>query len=693
MNSADLLFELGCEELPPKSLRKLRDALAAGIENGLKDARLAHGAVEKFASPRRLAVIVRDLPFQQPDQLVEKLGPNVKAAFTNGDGDGAPTPAALGFARSCGVEFDQLGRKDTDKGERLAYSAIETGQAAADLLPGIINESLKRLPIAKRMRWGNGSAEFVRPVHWVVFLHGEEIVETSILDVAAGNQSRGHRFHAPDPISINNASEYQQALLNAKVVADFETRQAQVKEAVENTAASLGGQARIDNGLLEEVSALVEWPVPISGGFEDKFMAMPPEVITTTIEDHQKYFPVEDKDGNLLPHFITLSNLESSAPEEIQKGNERVVKPRLEDALFFWEQDNKEPLISRLEKLQTVVFQKELGTLAGKTERVAALGIELAKTCNGNAESVETAAKLSRCDLLTHAVYEMPELQGRMGYYYALNDGHSTEIAEAIEGLYQPRFAGDDLPSNLTGSLLSLADKLDTLAGIFAIGKKPTGDKDPFALRRAAIGVLRLCQELPLTINLEEWLAKAVAAQPVTTNADEITADLITFISERARVLAKDQGIDSRAFSAVLEIAPLNPADIQTRAQAVNDFMQSEAAASLSEANKRAGNILRKQEASEGSLDIDSGLLNEAAEQALQTALQNTLPLVEAAVAKQAYAEALNALTALAGPLDQFFTDVMVMADDEAVRNNRLALLRNIRKALSSVADISLLQS
>jgi glycyl-tRNA synthetase beta chain len=689
MSTADLLFELGCEELPPKSLRKLRDALAAGIENGLKDARLAHGTIEEFASPRRLAVIVRDLPFQQPDQQVEKLGPNVKAAFKNGE----PTPAALGFARSCGVEFDQLGRKDTDKGERLAYSAEEKGQAAADLLPGIINESLKRLPIAKRMRWGNGSAEFVRPVHWVVFLHGDQVVETSILDVAAGNQSRGHRFHAPEAITINNAGEYQQALLNAKVVADFEIRQAQVKDAVEKTAASLGGQARIDSGLLEEVSALVEWPVPISGSFEDKFMAMPPEVITTTIEDHQKYFPVEDKDGNLLPHFITLSNLESSAPEEIQKGNERVVKPRLEDALFFWEQDKKEPLISRLEKLQTVVFQKELGTLAEKTERVAALGIELAKACGGNVENVETAAKLSRCDLPTHAVYEMPELQGRMGYYYALNDGLSTEIAEAIEGLYQPRFAGDDLPSNLTGSLLSLADKLDTLAGIFAIGKKPTGDKDPFALRRAAIGILRLCQELPLTINLEEWLAKAVATQPVNAKADEITADLVTFISERARVLAKDQGIDGRAFSAVLEVAPLNPADIQTRAQAVNDFMQSDAAASLSEANKRAGNILRKQEASEGSLNIDAGLLREGAEQALQTALLNTLPLVESAVAKQAYAEALNALTALAQPLDQFFTDVMVMAEDEAVRNNRLALLRNIRKALSSVADISLLQS
>lgn len=689
MSTADLLFELGCEELPPKSLRKLRDALAAGIESGLKDARLQYGSVEKFASPRRLAVIIHDLPFQQADQQVEKLGPNVKAAFK----DGEPTPAALGFARSCGVAFEELGRKNTDKGERLAYNAEQKGQATAELIPGIINESLKRLPIAKRMRWGNGSAEFVRPVHWVVLLHGNKVIETSILDVAAGNQSRGHRFHSPGNICINSASEYQQALLNAKVVADFEARQTQVKQAVENTAADLGGQARIDPALLEEVSALVEWPVPISGNFEEKFMAMPPEVITTTIEDHQKYFPVENKDGELMPHFITLSNLESSAPEEIRKGNERVVKPRLEDALFFWEQDKKEPLISRLEKLQTVVFQKQLGSLADKTQRVVQLGVELATACAGDAQKVETAAQLSRCDLLTHAVYEMPELQGRMGYYYALNDGHSNEIAEAIEGLYQPRFAGDDLPSNLTGALLSLADKLDTLAGIFAIGKKPTGDKDPFALRRAAIGVLRLCQELPLTINLEEWLAKAVAAQPVTADANTTTADLITFVSERARVLAKDQGIDSRAFTAVLEVAPLNPADIQTRAQAVNDFMQSDSAASLSEANKRAGNILRKQEASEGSLDIDTALLSEDAEKALQNALQNTLPAVEAAVAKQTYADALNALTALAKPLDQFFTDVMVMADDESVRNNRLALLRNIRKALSSVADISLLQS
>lgn len=689
MSSADLLFELGCEELPPKSLRKLRDALAAGIENGLKDARLSHGSIEKFASPRRLAVIVRELPMQQPDQQVEKLGPNVKAAFK----DGEPTPAALGFARSCGVEFDQLGRKDSDKGERLAYSAEEKGQASADLLPGIIDAALKRLPIAKRMRWGSGTAEFVRPVHWVVLLHGDSVINTTILDVAAGNQTRGHRFHAPESITLNSADEYQQALLSAKVVADFETRQALVQTAVEDSAAQLNGQARINAALLEEVSALVEWPVPISGSFENKFMAMPPEVITTTIEGHQKYFPVEDKDGNLMPHFITLSNLESTAPEEIKKGNERVVKPRLEDALFFWEQDKKEPLITRLEKLQTVVFQKQLGTLADKTERVSQLGVELAHACAGDANNVVTAAKLSRCDLLTHAVYEMPELQGRMGYYYALNDGHGEEIAEAIEGLYQPRFAGDDLPSNLTGSLLSLADKLDTLAGIFAIGKKPTGDKDPFALRRAAIGVLRLCQELPLTINLEPWLAKAVAAQAVDCNAEEVTNDLVSFISERARVLAKDQGIDGRAFSAVLEVAPLNPADIQTRAKAVNDFMQTEAAASLSAANKRAGNILRKQDASSGSLDIDNALLREPAEQALQAALQSALPTVDNAVAKQAYAEALNALTALALPLDEFFTDVMVMAEDSAVRNNRLALLRNIRKALSSVADISLLQS
>lgn len=689
MSTADLLFELGCEELPPKSLRKLRDALAKGIESGLKEARLTHGHIEKFASPRRLAVIVRDLPFQQPDQQVEKLGPNVKAAFK----DGEPSPAALGFARSCGVEFDQLGRKDTDKGERLAYSAEEIGLATAELLPNIIDEALKRLPIAKRMRWGNGSAEFVRPVHWVVLLHGESVVNTTILSVAAGNQTRGHRFHAPEAITLNNAAEYQQALLKAKVVADFETRQAQVRTAVEETAAKLKGQARIDESLLEEVTGLVEWPVPISGCFEEKFMVMPPEVITTTIEDHQKYFPVENQHGALLPHFITLSNLESSAPEEIKKGNERVVKPRLEDALFFWEQDKKQPLISRLEKLQTVVFQKELGTLAEKTARVATLGTALADACGGNAENVQTAANLSRCDLLTQAVYEMPELQGRMGYYYALNDGHSNEIAEAIEGLYQPRFAGDGLPSNLTGSLLSLADKLDTLAGIFAIGKKPTGDKDPFALRRAAIGVLRLCQELPLDINLKEWLAIAVAAQTVDVDNNEVTASLVTFISERARVLAKDQGIDGRAFSAVLEVAPLNPADIQTRAKAVNDFMHGDAAGSLSEANKRAGNILRKQKANEGSLDIDTSLLSEKAEQALNTALQDVLPKVESAVAKQAYADALQQLTTLAKPLDQFFTDVMVMADDEAIRNNRLALLRNIRKALSSVADISLLQS
>lgn len=689
MNKADLLFELGCEELPPKSLRKLRDALCSGIEKGLADARLPHGSVEKLASPRRLAVIIRDLPFQQADQQVEKLGPNVKAAFK----DGQPTPAALGFARSCGVDFDVLGEKETDKGVRLAYNAEEKGQETSALLPAIIDEALKRLPIAKRMRWGSGSAEFVRPVHWVVLIHGENIVDTTVLSIAAGNQTRGHRFHAPEAITLNAASDYKAALLNANVIVDHDERLQKVRAAVEQTASSLNGQARIDEGLLEEVTGLVEWPVPISGSFEKKFMAMPPEVITTTIEDHQKYFPVDDKNGALMPHFITLSNLESSAPEEIRKGNERVVKPRLEDALFFWEQDKKQPLISRLEKLKTVVFQKQLGTLFEKTERVAALGKALAVACNGNPEEVFKAAQLSRCDLLTQVVFEMPELQGRMGYYYALNDGESQVVAEAIEGLYKPRFAGDELPSNLSGALLSLADRLDTLAGIFAIGKKPTGDKDPFALRRAAIGVLRLCQELPLAINLEDWLAQAVTAQPADCDVDAVTADLVTFISERARVLAKDQGIDSRAFSAVLEVAPLNPADIQTRAIAVNSFMQSDAAAGLAEANKRAGNILRKQKASDGSLSIDESLLSERAEQNLQAALQKILPNVETAVAAQDYNMALTGLTDLAQPLDQFFTDVMVMADDENIRNNRLALLRNIRKALSMVADISLLQS
>jgi len=688
MSQADLLFELGCEELPPKSLRKLRDALATGIEAGLNEARLNFGEIEKLASPRRLAVIVRDLPTQQDDQQIEKLGPNVKAAFK----DGEPTQAALGFARSCGVEFDQLSRKDTEKGERLAYAALESGKTTAELLPAIIDNALKKLPIAKRMRWGNGSAEFVRPVHWVVLIHGDQVVDTTLLDVAAGNQTRGHRFHAPEAITITHPSEYQSALERASVMVDFEQRMERVRELIETTAAELGGQARINPDLLEEVTALVEWPVPIAGEFETKFMAMPPEVITTTIEDHQKYFPVENEQGELLPYFITLSNLASSQPEEIKKGNERVVKPRLEDALFFWEQDKKQTLASRLDKLQTVVFQKELGTLYDKTLRVAELGKQLAELTNGNAAEVEQAARLSRCDLTTHAVYEMPELQGRMGYYYALNDGESQTIAEAIEGMYQPRFAGDQLPSNQTGALVSLADKLDTLAGIFSIGKKPTGDKDPFALRRAAIGVLRLCQEQPFDLDLAECLMLAINAQPGNHNVAEVQAELLAFITERARVLSKDTGISAQAFNAVIEVAAFNPLDLKARATAVSEFSQTDAAGSLAEANKRASNILRKQDALNGADAVDSSLFSEPAETQLFQALNDATPLVEKAVNDSNYALALEQLTKLRDPLDSFFTDVMVMAEDEQVRNNRLALLRNIRSALSSVADISLLQ-
>lgn len=688
MSTADLLFELGCEELPPKSLRKLRDALAAGIEAGLKDARLPFGAIEKLASPRRLAVIVRDLPTQQADQQIEKLGPNVKAAFK----DNQPTPAALGFARSCGVEFDQLGRQNTDKGERLSYSALEPGQATSALVPNIIDEALKKLPIAKRMRWGSGTAEFVRPVHWVVLIHGSQIIDTTILDTAAGNQTRGHRFHTPDAITLNSANDYQSSLMAAKVIVNFEDRLEKVRGQINQAATQLGGVARISDDLLEEVTALVEWPVPISGDFETKFMEMPPEVITTTIEDHQKYFPVEDQNGQLLPHFITLSNLESTQPEEIKKGNERVVKPRLEDALFFWEQDKKQPLISRLEKLQTVVFQKELGTLFDKTQRVANLAKQLAELTDGNSSEVEKAAMLSRCDLTTQAVYEMPELQGRMGYYYALNDGESQDVAHAIEGMYQPRFAGDDLPCNQTGAIVSLADKLDTLAGIFSIGKVPTGAKDPFALRRAAIGVLRLCQEQPFDIDLAACLKLAVQAQPGKVDIDAVSRELRNFITERARVLSKDKNIDSSAFNAAVEVAAFNPLDLMARASAVTVFGQSDAAASLAEANKRASNILRKQKALEGDLAINPKLLVESAEVDLFAALSSNTPLVEKSVQSKDYPAALTALTHLRDPLDRFFTDVMVMADDEALRNNRLALLRNIRKALSSVADISLLQ-
>jgi glycyl-tRNA synthetase beta chain len=685
----DFLVEIGTEELPPKALKPLMEAFGESLGTGIDEARLAHGDVRAYASPRRLTVLVEKLARRQEDRKVEQKGPPVRVAF---DDDGNPTPAATAFARKCGVEVDALDRAETDKGEWLSFTSTEAGRSAAELLPEIIERALTSLPIPRRMRWGASEAEFVRPVHWVVLLHGEEVIDAEIMGIAAGRESRGHRYHSSGPVTIAKPGDYLAALENeGHVIADFGRRRNLVREGADAAAEAAGGHVVDGESLYDEVAALVEWPVPIVGGFDEIYLELPREVVISTLTGHQRYFPMADASGDLLPHFVTMANLESRDPEQVIEGNERVIRPRLADAAFFWDSDRKKPLADRIDGLQAVVYQQGLGSLFDKSERVGRLASSLASALGADAREVARAAALAKTDLLTGMVGEFPELQGTMGRYYATADGEPDAVARAIGEHYQPRFAGDELPASVGGQILAVADKLDTITGIFSIDKKPSGNRDPFGLRRAALGIVRILIECGLDADLKALIAAAVEAQPQGKfDRAELEAGVYGFITERLRryFLDRDTGLSTETFDAVMARQPSSLVDFDRRLAAVQTFVRMEQAESLAAANKRIANILRKAGDPQG-LAVDEKLFELDAERALGSALEGARSKVAPMLGARQYAETLNELAGLRDPVDRFFDDVMVMADDEKVRNNRLALLTELRALFLDVADIS----
>jgi len=690
MSAASLLVEIGTEELPPKALRSLMQAFGEALTAAIDAAHLEHGDTHVYASPRRLAVIIDGVQSQQPDRHVKHKGPPVKVAF---DKDGNPAAAALAFAKKCGVDVADLSREETDKGEWLSFAAVERGQALADVLPEAVESALGALPIPRRMRWGAGDAEFVRPVHWVVMLHGTDVIDATIMGVRSGNETRGHRFHSSGTIVVASPDAYLDALENeGHVIADFERRRALVRDGVTAAAADAGGTVVDGEALYDEVAALVEWPVPILGRFDDQFLSLPREVVTTTLAGHQRYFPVADDSGELLPRFVTVANIESKDPQQVRDGNERVIRPRLADAAFFWDTDRRTPLATREDALREVVYQRGLGSVHDKSRRIAALAAWLAGALKIDGTDATRAAVLAKCDLLTGMVGEFPDLQGTMGRYYALADGESAAVAEALGEHYQPRFAGDALPESAAGQILSIADKVDTLAGVFSIGKKPSGNRDPFGLRRAALGVIRILIECHLDLDLTALIAEALTLQPAgkADERDELAAELYGFITDRLRryFLDRDAGLAVETLEAVMVRQPASLVDFDRRLAAVQTFARLEQASSLAAANKRIANILRKAGDPQG-LEVRKKLFESDAETRLASALESARDKVEPLLAARSYAEVLNTLADLREPVDLFFDEVMVMADDEAVRNNRLALLAELRSLFLDVADIS----
>jgi len=687
---ADLLIELGTEELPPKALSRLSKAFGQGVEDGLSQANIAFEKVSVLAAPRRLAIIITALADAQPDQDVEKRGPAVQAAFGE---DGCPTKAAEGFAKGCGVAVDELETMETDKGAWLVFKQQQKGQPTSALIGDIINTSLNRLPIPKRMRWGDSDVEFVRPVHWLVVLHGTDVIDVNVLGQQAGNKTYGHRFHHPEAIELKTAADYVDVLKQTgHVIVDPVTRKDMIKKQAIKAADALGGFALIDEDLLDEVTSLVEWPVAVAGDFSSQYLEVPAEALISSMQDHQKYFPVIDNKEELLPHFITISNIDSKDMSQVKAGNERVISPRLSDAVFFWDQDRKKKLEDHIASLETVVFQKKLGTLAEKSKRVAVIAKAIAEKLGADMANAERAAMLSKCDLMTEMVYEFTDLQGIMGRYYAKHDGENDEVAAALDEQYMPRFAGDELPLSVTGQILAISDKLDTLLGIFAIGQKPTGEKDPFALRRATLGVLRIMIEKNLDLDLRDLLE--VAATAVADKADGKAAvdDVLGFMLERLRAFFADKNISADIFDAVHACTPTRPVDFAQRIEAVSAFKSLPEAESLAAANKRIRNILKKVDGGIAE-KIDETVLQEAAEKSLYSKVCELRSEVQDLFAIGNYQSALTKLAALKEPVDTFFDDVMVMADDESLKNNRIALLKQISDLFLQAADLSRLQS
>ena len=683
MSAQDFLVELGTEELPPKALKSLGEAFLAGVEKGLKSAGLDYLQARYYAAPRRLAVLVERLQAQQPDRTLNLDGPPVQAAF---DKDGNPTQAALGFAKKCGVDLAEIDRS----GAKLKFSQCIAGQAAVSLLPGIVEASLADLPIPKRMRWAARKEEFVRPTQWLVMLFGDAVVDCQILAQQAGRTSRGHRFHANHEVRISSPASYAEDLRSAYVLADFAERRAQIAARVEQLAQAENGSAIVPPALLDEVTALVEWPVPLVCSFEERFLEVPQEALITTMQDNQKYFCLLDGNGKLLPRFITVANIESKDPAQIVSGNEKVVRPRLTDAEFFFKQDKRQPLEKRNERLANVVFQAQLGSVFDKAKRVSALAGFIARQIGADSARAERAGLLSKCDLASEMVGEFPEMQGIAGYYYALHDGEPEDVAKALNEQYMPRGAGAELPQTLTGAAVAVADKLDTLVGIFGIGMLPTGSKDPYALRRAALGVLRILIEKQLDLDLVEAVGFAVGLYGDKVKAEGLAQQVLDFIFDRLRARYEDEGVDVAVYQAVRALSPAAPLDFDQRVQAVQAFRQLPEAAALAAANKRVSNILAK---AEGQLPaaVDAKLLEAGAEQTLAQAVAAAAQAVAPMAAARCYREALAQLASLREPVDAYFDAVMVNAEDAAVRANRLALLNQLRGLFLGVADISLL--
>ncbi|WP_445425804.1 glycine--tRNA ligase subunit beta [Alishewanella sp. HL-SH06] len=685
MSAQDFLVEIGTEELPPKALTTLATAFADNITAELAKLELQHGTVQWYAAPRRLAVRINQLAAQQADKVVEKRGPAIAAAF---DKAGEPTKAAQGWAAGCGISVAEAERLETDKGAWLLCKQLQKGQSTTALLPEIVTSALAKLPIAKPMRWGNSDAEFIRPVHTIIMLFGEAIVPATILGRQSGNQTHGHRFHAPAKVTVKHADAYLPVLEQAYVIADFSRRKAFIAEHVTAAAKQLDAQVQWDDALLEEVTALVEWPVVLVGSFEESFLQVPAEPLISTMKDNQKYFPLRDQQGKLLNKFVFVANIASKDPQQIISGNEKVVRPRLSDAQFFFNTDRKTKLVDRLESLGTVLFQQQLGTLAEKSERISQVAAYIAKQIGADETAAARAGLLSKTDLMTNMVGEFPEVQGIMGMHYARLDGEAEAVALALNEQYMPRFAGDQLPSRLEGAAVAIADKLDTLVGIFGIGQVPKGDKDPFALRRAAIGALRIMVEKQLPLDLVDLIRFSQQTFGSKLTHSEVANDVVDFMLGRFRAWYQDEGYSIDVIQAVLARRPTNPADFDRRVKAVAAFRKLEAALALAAANKRVANILAKVDTAIADT-VHENLLQENAEQALFSAIK-TEQVFQASVSD--YTSALSHLAALREVIDHFFDQVMVNADDAAVRANRLALLKQLRELFLQVADISVLQ-
>ena len=688
MTTQNFLVEIGTEELPPKALKTLATSFADNVEAELNQAGLTFDKIEWFAAPRRLAVKVLNLATQQPSKEIEKRGPAVSAAF---DAEGKPTKAAEGWARGCGITVDQAERIATDKGEWLVHRAKIEGQPTKNLLNGIVANALAKLPIPKPMRWADKTVQFIRPVHTVTMLLGDELIEGEILGVASARTIRGHRFLGEKEFEIQHADQYPQLLREkGSVVADFNERKAEILAKSQAKATALGGVADIEESLLEEVTSLVEYPNVLAAKFEERFLAVPAEALVYTMKGDQKYFPIYDKEGKLLPHFIFVSNINPEDPTAIIEGNEKVVRPRLTDAEFFFKTDLKQKLVDRLPRLETVLFQQQLGTLKDKTDRIEQLAGEIAKQIGANEAKAKRAGLLSKCDLMTNMVFEFTDTQGVMGMHYARHDGEDEEVAVALNEQYMPRFAGDELPKSLVASAVALADKFDTLTGIFGIGQAPKGSADPFALRRAALGALRIIVEKNLPLDLEDLVKKSAALFGDKLTNQNVVTDVVDFMLGRFRAWYQDEGIAVDVIQAVLARRPTRPADFDARVRAVSHFRTLDSAEALAAANKRVSNILAKADAAIGEINLTACV--EPAEKALAEAVLALRTEVQPLIAKGDYTAVLDKLANLRAPVDSFFDNVMVNAEDPALRQNRLAILNTLQDLFLQVADISVLQ-